>query len=340
MAFRVGPIKPWIFLLFIPGDNGPYTEPPQDFLATEPEDIGQDIVFVTNPAEDKFSQSEVTAKGGEVQHAHTAEAQSPTLGYDKEPLPTGDLHQSVAPLSEHQEHSFTEDTVGLIEKASYPEKFQPAPDENLHTDHDHEESHGLPTSPSKAEDVVTVGKDSPLLTTVVPPKSGGTSEHHVSVTESLNTPGLNATSESDTHELLSSSPEVPQEGDLPVLQEDHTPDVHLKHTFETELVYSSTVYDVSGKPEEANAGTVEEISVLTTLSHTEETGEHSTTSVPTLEKSGPPEESGEETTNPSLHTDAQNLMTATSEPIPTPDSGESTVSVNITVPKTFSSRGS
>lgn len=234
--------------------------------------------------------------------------------------------------------------MGLIEKASYPESYQPAPDENLHTDH--EESHVLPTTPPKAEDVVTVGQDSPLPTTdATTLESREKSEQHVSVTESLDTPGLNATSGSDAHELLNSSPEVPQEGDLPVLQEDHTPDGHLKHTFETELVYSSTFYDVSGQPEEASAGTFEEISVLTTTSpHTEETDVHSTTLVPMFDNSAPPEESGEETANPLPHKDTQNFVTqslvgmdtsTTSELISTPDSGKSTASVKIIVTLNF-----
>lgn len=331
----------FLFLLFVPGDNGPYTESPQGFLATEPEDIGQDIVFITNPAEEEFSQSEVTAKGGdEIQHAQTAspvkqgpvEAQSPTLGYDKEALLMVDLHQSVTPPSEHQEHSSTEDTLELIEKASYPESYQPAPKENLHTDH--EESHILTKTSPKAEGLVTVGEVSTLPTTdATTSESGETSEHHVAVTESLDTPGLNATSGTDANELLNSSPEVPEEGDLPVLQEDHTPDVHLEHTSETELIYSSTSHDVSGQPEEASSGTVEEISVLTTSPHTEETDVHSTTLVPSFDNSTPSEESGEESANPLLDEDTQNSVTqglvgtdtsVTSELVP--DLGKSTVS--------------
>ncbi|KAG8009781.1 Brevican core protein, partial [Nibea albiflora] len=124
--------------------NGPHTESPQDSLTTEPEDIGQDIVFLTNSAEEEVSLSDVTTKGGEeVLHAQTAnpveqgpvEAQSTTSGYDKEPLLTAHIHQSVTPPPEHQEHSTTEDTEELIEKDSYPESYQPAPEENPDTDH-------------------------------------------------------------------------------------------------------------------------------------------------------------------------------------------------------------
>ncbi|XP_051263020.1 brevican core protein isoform X2 [Dicentrarchus labrax] len=323
-------------------DNGPYTESPQDFLATEQEDIGQDIVFLTNPAEEEFSLSEVTAKGSEeVQHAHTAnpvkqgpmEVQSPTLGYDKEALLTVDLHQSVTPPSEHQEHLSTEDIWEVIKKVIYLESYQPASEENPDTDH--EESH-IPTTSPKADAVVTVGEDSTLPTTdATTSENGETSEAHLSVTESLDMPGLNATSGPDSNELLSSSPEVPQEGDLPVLQEDHTPDVHLEHASETELVYSSTSYDVSGQPEEASTGTVEEISALTTLPHTEEADVHSTTLLPSFDSSTPEnhptgEESGEGSTNPVLDQETQDSVTqslvgmdtsATSELVPASDSG-------------------
>ncbi|KAM9353601.1 LOW QUALITY PROTEIN: brevican core protein [Symphorus nematophorus] len=323
-------IKNILILLFIPGDNGPYTESPQDFLATEPEDIGQDIVFLTNPAEEEFSLSKVTAKAGEeVQHAQTAnpvklgpvEAQSPTLGYDKEPSLMVDPHQSVTPPSEHLSTEKTEEIIG---KASYPESYQPAPEENPHADHE-ESHHVLPTA----------GDESTLPTTdATTSESEETSEHHISVTESLDTPGPNATSGTDANELLSSSSVVPQEGDLPVLQEDHTPDVHLENS-ETELVYSSTSYDVSGQPEEASSGTVEEISALTTSPHTEETDVHSTTLLPSFDNSTPEnhpteEESGEESTNARLEEETQNSVTqsligmdtsATSELVLSSDSG-------------------
>ncbi|XP_076593416.1 brevican core protein isoform X2 [Chaetodon auriga] len=324
-------------------NNGPYTESPLDFLATEPEDIGQDIVFLTNPSEEQLSLSEVTAKGGdEVHHAQTAnpvkqgpvEAQSPTLGYDKEPVLTVDPHQSVTPPSEHQEHLPTEDTLELIEKASYPESYQPAPDENPDADH---ESHIPPTGSPKADGVLTVGEDSTLPTTdaTSSAESEETTEHHISVTESLDTPGQIATSGADANELLSSSPEVPQEGDLPVLQEDHTPDVHPEHASETELDHSSTSHVDSGQPEEASAGTVEEISALTVSPHTEGAGVHSTTLLPSFDNSTPEshptgEESGEETANPLLDEETQNSVTqslvgvdpsVTSELVYTSDAG-------------------
>ncbi|GLD53245.1 brevican core protein-like protein, partial [Lates japonicus] len=66
-------------------DNGPYTEPPQDFLSTEPEDIGQDIVFSTHPAQEELSLSEATEQGvEEVQHAQT-EGERPVSPEDHTP---------------------------------------------------------------------------------------------------------------------------------------------------------------------------------------------------------------------------------------------------------------
>ncbi|KAM8735488.1 brevican core protein isoform 3-T3 [Acanthopagrus schlegelii] len=336
-------------------DNGPYTESPQEFLATEPEDIGQDI-FLTNPAEEEFSPTKVTAKWvEEVQQAQTAnpvklgpvEAQSPTLGHDEEMLETVDLHQSVTPPSES-----TEDIVEVIEKASYPESYQPAPEENPHTepeenphteheenphtDHEEnphtepeenphteheenphteheenphteheenphtepEESHVPPTASPGAAAVVSVGEDatSPTTDATTSTESGDTSEHHISATDSLDTPCLCTTSGPDSNELLSSSPDVPQEGDLPVSQEDHTPEVQLEHASEAELVNSSTSYDVSGQPEDSSAAAAEE---LTTALHTEETDVRSTTPSPSFDNSMPEihpteDESGEE----------------------------------------------
>lgn len=254
------------------------------------------------------------------------EAQSPTLAYDKEPLLMVDLHQSVTPLSEHQDVLSTDDALELIGKASYPESYQPAPKENLHTDH--EESHLLATTSPKADSVETIGEGSTLPTTdATTAESGDTPEHPGSVTDSLHTPVLNATSESNANELLSGAPVVPQEGDLPVLQEDHTPDVHLEHSSESELIQGRTFYDISGQPEKASAGTAEEIPVLTASPHTEEADVHSTTLVPSFDNSTP-QESGEESANPPLNEDAQTSVTQgligldTSKLIPTSGSGE------------------
>ncbi|TKS82584.1 Brevican core protein [Collichthys lucidus] len=290
--------------------NGPHTESPQDSLTTEPEDIGQDIVFLTNPAEEEVSLSDVTTKGGEeVLHAQTAnpveqgpvEAQSTTSGYDKEQLLTVHIHQSVTPPSEHHEHSTPEDTA------------------------------------AGAGAGVGVGEDSTSPTPdVITSESGQTSEHQIPVTESLDMPGLNATSVTDADELLSSSPEVPQKSDLPVLQEDHTTDAHhAEHTSETKLVYSNTARDVTALPEDASAISVEDMSALTASPHSEETDVYFTATSSSFDTSTPEihpteEESGEESASPPLDEETQNSVTqslvgmdasATSGLVPTSDSG-------------------
>ncbi|XP_035464940.1 brevican core protein isoform X1 [Scophthalmus maximus] len=262
----------------ITGNNVPYTESPQDFLATEPEDI----VFLTNSAQEAVTFSEVTAMRGEdVQHAQTVspvqqapvQAQSPTLCYDKEPLLSVDLHQSLqTPLPEHQQHTTIEDTWEPVEKARYPESYRPAPDENPLTDH--EDSHVHPTS-SNADGVVPTGKDSSLPTidgtssgTREPPESHNSNNNPE--TQTQDSLGVNATSGVDVKELLNSSSEVHQKVELPVSQEDHTPDDHWEHVSESELVYSSTSYDISEQTEEASTGNVERVSAVTTSLHAEE----------------------------------------------------------------------
>ncbi|XP_078108182.1 uncharacterized protein LOC144519136 [Sander vitreus] len=264
------------------------------------------------------------AKGGEeVQRARMAnpvqqshmEAQAVTLSYDKQPF-TVDIRESVTPPSEHQEHFPTEkSTWEVIEKASHIlHNYQPASEE--HPDADHEESHTFPTTSPKADGVLTVDEDSTLPTNdATIPASTEPSEHHISVTESLGTTAVNATSGADANKLLSSSPEVPQEGDLPLLQEDHTTDAHLDLTSEAQHVYSSTSYEVSGQPEEASAGSAEEISAVTSSPHTEETDVYSTTPLlPSFDHSTPEnhqaeEESGEESVNLLLYEATQTSVT-------------------------------
>uniref|UniRef100_A0A4W6D401 Brevican n=1 Tax=Lates calcarifer TaxID=8187 RepID=A0A4W6D401_LATCA len=248
-------------------DNGPYTEPPQDFLSTEPEDIGQDIVFSTHPAQEELSLSEATEQGvEEVQHAQTVRP------VELVPLFTGDLHQSVTPPSELQQLFSTEDTWEPVERASYPESYQPAPEENPTTDHEEHRLHS--TASPEADGEVTKGEDWTLPTATL------------SETVTQDTAGVHATSGAGADELLNISSEVHQEGERPVSPEDHTAEVQLEHATETELVYSSTSYDVSGQPEEASAGTAEEVSAVTT------SGVHST--APPEHQPTEEEESGEE----------------------------------------------
>ncbi|KAM7382877.1 hypothetical protein PAMP_002574 [Pampus punctatissimus] len=311
-------------------DHGPYTESPWEFLATEPYmyHIDEDVILFTNPVQQEVSLSEVTAKGDEeVLHAQTANPvnqgfvkdQFPTLGYDKKLLVTEAFHQSVTLPSQHQEHLSTKDTGEPIERAIYPESYQPAHEEN--TDTDHEESHIRPASSPETDDVPATDGTTPEP-----------SEHHVSEnnqeTESLDTPVVNATSGADANELLNSSSEVRRETDLPVSQEDHTPVVNAEHASETELLNSSASYDVSGQPEKGSAGNVEEVSETTTSAHTEEPHVLSAATLLSFDNSTPSEnhpaeeESGEdeETQNSVTHILVAMETVSTSGLVPTPDS--------------------
>lgn len=334
---------------FFSGDNGPYTESPQDFQATEPEDIGQDIVFIPNQVEKELSMSEVMAKGGEeVVHTQTAtpvkqgpvEAQSPTLDHEQELPLAEDLQHSTTPQSESLEHSSTVDTLELIERASYPESYQPAPEENPHIDHEQDqdqESHLLLTASLDAGDQETDDEESISSTTDgAMSASGENSEHHPSATDSLDTVGLNAVSATEASELPSSSQEVPQEGDLPVVQEDPTPDAPLEHVSEADLVHLGTSHDAAVQVEEASTGSDEETSTLTTSPDTEEPDVPTPPPVAPVDNSGHSEDSGEESANQPLDEDTQSAVTehvddlditSAGELVPTSDSGTSEASV-------------
>ncbi|XP_031601762.1 brevican core protein isoform X1 [Oreochromis aureus] len=249
-------------------DNGPYTDSPQD-LATEPEDIGQDIVFVTTSTQEDVSKSEATTDGvaqttNPIKQG-TVEAHTVTISQL-----TADIPQTVTPLSDHQEHMSTNDTWELVKKADYPESYQPAPEEDPGTDH--EESYIVSSPSPNTDNVVTVGYYSIIpITDVTDPESGEPTEHHISMTENPDVPVSNATSGAD---------EVHQEWHLPVLRKDHTPYVPEENTSVTELVYVSTSYDASEQPEEASTGTIEEISVAMSSLHTEVTDVHATSPMP------------------------------------------------------------
>lgn len=245
-------------LLFTAGDHGPYTASPQDFLATEPEDIGQDIVFLTNPAQEEVSISVATAEEGEEQpRGHTAnpaqqspaQVQSPTLPYDKEPHLTEDL-QSTAPPSEH------------VEKSSYPESSLAAPGE----------SH---TASPKTSAVLAVVDAATL------PAANATPELRVSENETLDTMVYDVASVTEADELLGSSSDMYQENDLPVLQEDQTPADRRHRAPVTEPTHSGTSYVPSPEPEDERAATVEVESAATTFPQVEDVN-----SSPTEEESG------------------------------------------------------
>uniref|UniRef100_A0A667ZGD4 Brevican n=1 Tax=Myripristis murdjan TaxID=586833 RepID=A0A667ZGD4_9TELE len=284
-------------------NNSPHTESPLDFLATEPEDIGQDIVSLTNPMQE-VGVSEVTVQGGlQGQGAQTAipvseghgvkqspaEGHTPTVGYYTELPFTVDPHEPVTPPSQHGEPTSTKDIWEPVEEVRYPESYQPAPEGDPDISNpvsSHEEPHESPTS---SPEISTVGEEPTLLT-----------EDNEQETDAS---GFNATSVADTDETLENFPHVHQETDAPVSQEDHNIDIHLENATETELVYPSVSYEVSGRPEEASAGGVEETSVVATSPHDDEADIRSTTVFPYFENTTPQnpqteDDSGEETANP------------------------------------------
>ncbi|XP_047453972.1 brevican core protein isoform X2 [Mugil cephalus] len=275
-------------------DNGFYTESPQDFLATEPEDIGQDIVFLTNSTEEEVGPSQVMPKVvEEVQRAETmnpvkqilVDTWSPTLVYDKKPLFTEDPPQPVTSPSDNQEDLSTKDTWEVVEKSSYPKSYQTVHEENPDTEH--EDSHELTNTSPNVDSVATIDEESTTPTITEKPM-----ENNIFEIESLDMLFINTTSGTAVNE---------EQSDLPVIQEDHTSDVHFEHSPVTELVHTTTYYDVSGQPEEASTGTIEDMLVVTPSPHTEE-DVHSTTLLPSLDNTTsedhPTEDaSGEENTN-------------------------------------------
>ncbi|XP_055359373.1 brevican core protein-like isoform X2 [Betta splendens] len=165
-------------------ENGPYTDPPHDLLTTEPEDIGQDIVFSTNPSQEEFSVSQQTSSLEKVQ--------SPTTCY--EPAPTGVL-EAIAPPPD-------QDSWEPVAKAHYPESH--APEETPAS------AHAQPTAGDAFTSPTAGGK-------------AQRSESHFSKNESLDLLEVNVTSAA-AEELLDGSLDAYEEEDLPVSQEDHAPD--------------------------------------------------------------------------------------------------------------------
>lgn len=277
-------------MLLSPGDNGPYTDSPQD-LATEPEDIGQDIVFVTTTPQEEVSMNEATTDGAEeVQPVYTTNPIKP-VAVDAHSVTmsqfTVDLPQTVTPPSDHQEHMPTTDSGELIKKVYHPESYQPAPEEDPDP-HDEESS----VLPSPSADVVTVAYSEIIPTSdVINPEQGEPTGHHSSATESplqstvfvsLATPGAD-----DLH----------QESDIPVLQEEHKSYVHSENVAVTEFVYATISSDVSGQPEEASTDTFEEMSVVKTSFPTEVEDVLSTTPWSPVSNSSPDDSAHEEKYN-------------------------------------------
>uniref|UniRef100_A0A3Q0RD90 Brevican n=1 Tax=Amphilophus citrinellus TaxID=61819 RepID=A0A3Q0RD90_AMPCI len=217
-------------------DNGPYTDSPQD-LATEPEDIGQDIVFVTTTAQEEVSMNEATSD--RVEEVQLAQTINPTkhVAVDAHSVTvsqfTVDLPQTVTLPPDHREHMPTSDTWEPVKKVNLPESYQPGPEEDPDTDN--KDSSVLP-SPSPI--MVTAGYYTSIPTTdVINPENGEPTENHISATEnpvqSTVLVGYATSGADDLH----------QESDFPVLQKDHTPYVHLEKVAVTELVYMSTSSD-------------------------------------------------------------------------------------------------
>uniref|UniRef100_A0A3Q3N6H2 Brevican n=1 Tax=Mastacembelus armatus TaxID=205130 RepID=A0A3Q3N6H2_9TELE len=193
----------------------------------------------------------------------------PTVCYDKDPVLTVDLPRAVTPPSEHEE------PWEHIEKASYPESYQPAPEENPDTDHEEPLVHLTPAPES----------DRLPTTDGTTPETREPSEYHTLETPTLDmlNGGRQLTSGADDHQEA---------------EEDHTPDDQLAP--QTELLYSSTSDDVSRQPEEASTGTAEGISMVSPSPHSEEADVDSSTP----ENLPSEEESGEETINPGEETQA------------------------------------
>lgn len=239
-----------IFILkcvcFLTGNHGFYTESPQDFLATEPEDIGQDILFSTTQEDVSFS--EVFIK--QTDRMQSTQATNPTeedpvdadsRNEDKDPSSTKEPFQTLVPLPEAPS---THNTDEVVEKASHPESYQPGPEHSLDSDQEDPDT----TSPGLNISVPDV--PSPLNESMDPFLK------HISETETLDVLVLNVTTE--VHQ---------EEEELPVSQEDHTSHIHLEHTSLTESIVSEHL-------QEATADSTEEMFAVTTLSHTEGTEVH------------------------------------------------------------------
>ncbi|XP_061573345.1 brevican core protein [Cololabis saira] len=243
-------------------DHGPYTEPPQDFLPTEPEDIGQDIIFLTTQGDEHVSEATPGA-AEEIQNTQqtdsltegTVDTQSPSTGYDQDPLFTEDP-QLLTSLPEHQENLTFHETWEIIKKVSFPDAYQPAPEEN--PDPDHEESYFPSTPSSNLHDLAALQNSTTPPTTVETSDITDPTEDPTFGTEILDMFSINITYETDVEE------DHERESDLPVSQEDYTPESRLEHT---------SVSDAPGEE-------LEEIQVTPTSSHTEEGEDHVTAQMP------------------------------------------------------------
>lgn len=292
----------FIVVFISPGDSGPYTETPQDALATEPEDIGQDIVF--QATQEDASLSEVAPEWREeMQHPQTAK---PVNQHPEVPS------QTSTPLSDHKETFSTIESWELIMKESYPDSYQP-PKETPNKDH--QESLVLPTSSPKF-DAVTNENTTPVTyitatETVIP------TEGHTPETVSLDWLAVNVTSEGDVEEIHH------EENDLPVSQEDYT-------TAVSSGPFSVTESAVSVAPEENATHTAVQISAEKTSPQNEEVDVPSTSMFPAFAESSAEEISGEGTSDAQEEEKKDSVtpnfmeidILSTSVMVPTSDSGK------------------
>ncbi|XP_056143041.1 brevican core protein [Lampris incognitus] len=272
-------------------NSSPHTESPQVIFATDPENIGQDMVPLTNSPQE-VGLSQVTVQGGRgEQDTHTiappvpethgiekgfAGAQSPTVGYNKEIPLTTDPPPSIAAPFQHVENTTAKDTGATVQGTSY----HPLLDEErglvLHVSA-HEESHKSPTSSPETFQATTLSGESSLLTTAPDNMVGRVSEsgtplaphgipESIQGSEKLNASGGNKTY--NATEMYDSDTDVHVESSIS--KEDHTSDLHLKHKAETEAVYPNASERFTGRLEDVSGAGVEETSTVVSLSHNQE----------------------------------------------------------------------
>lgn len=214
------------------------------------------------------------------------EGPSPSEAYHEEvPFPVEPHESTTLPSQAHNPRS-TKDTWKPVEEARHPESYRPAPDESPDTSN--------PVSPYEEHRENATSHPEPDATTEHEEVESGDPSQHYDILEGTHMPTEN-TQETETPQtaegytmsganatnMYNVSPEVHQESGMAESQEDQTIDVHLEHVTETELIYPST--SVSGEPEEAIAGGVEE----TTSPNHEEPEIHSTPRLPYFHSTTP-----------------------------------------------------
>ncbi|XP_038148330.1 brevican core protein isoform X1 [Cyprinodon tularosa] len=277
-------------------ENGPYTESPQEVRATEPEDIGQDIVFQTTQGDASLSE-ETPEERVEMHHAPTT---NPV-----QPGPEITSHNLTTP-SDLEETFSTSVSWELIKNESYPDSYQPAPEEDPNKKHE--------ASP------VTFVTNENLTTPITYTKASGSSvpiEDHTFETVSVDWLPVNVTSEGDLEK-------TGHEGsDPPGPEEDYTTVVPWKSVSVIEPAVSVT-------PEEDPTHTEGQIPTFTTSSQTEKAPVSDLSPSSAGSTTVSPEEVSTEGNSYSLEEETEDSMTSglmgtetwsTSKLVPTFDSG-------------------